>query len=463
MDYVGQRAPQQTPHPLLSSMSRRKSTVSLSFASRGEREATSALELERLEQETTLVLQEIDHNLSRANAVINDKMFPILRKYAAATTGVWENAGFWKHFMEEAADVEIKTVDDSIERVNPDTPKQAEASPKAAEDSPPGKLEASTPQQPRLLPSGNSAKSGSRGRSSVSPSKSARSDPRARDEARRLSIRQNFLNSSPTLPEPPVLMSELGRGNAFSSSSTRNRRASSSSEEQIDQSLGRLLPIQFSTVTLTPGRGAPDAGRKSNTPLYGSSALRTRAANANDPASIRRTEILSGRFQDDSDIPVPRLTVLGSPMRDASDELAPPQLQSVLRKHALDDESIYGSPKRRKKDSPQNVFLDTNSPNSKNTLTLYHTLTQEPRDPESRVPDLAPNAPSTIAIVTTAAITTAISAEEANSPEGETKQNDDLTEETRVNVSQSTDHSGSAELGSVLGERWRAISRNLRS
>ncbi|KAF8002065.1 hypothetical protein HF325_003030 [Metschnikowia pulcherrima] len=91
--------------------SRRKSTINFSRPLRLERERDdlAALELERLEQETTLVLQDIDHNLSRANGVINDKIFPVLKKYAVATSKVWENVGFWKHFMEEAADVEVRT------------------------------------------------------------------------------------------------------------------------------------------------------------------------------------------------------------------------------------------------------------------------------------------------------------------------------------------------------------------
>ena len=60
----------------------------------------ATLELEKLEQEITLTLQEIDKNLSKANAVISEKMFPILAKYAQSSQKVWNNANFWKYFLE---------------------------------------------------------------------------------------------------------------------------------------------------------------------------------------------------------------------------------------------------------------------------------------------------------------------------------------------------------------------------
>lgn len=92
------------------SSSRRKSTANASTGGRlddnidGE---SATLELERLEQETTLVLQEIDKNLSKANAVINDKIYPILKKYATSSGNVWNNVNFWKYFLEQAANVEL--------------------------------------------------------------------------------------------------------------------------------------------------------------------------------------------------------------------------------------------------------------------------------------------------------------------------------------------------------------------
>ena len=92
------------------SSSRRKSTTNGNAGGRlddnidGE---SATLELERLEQETTLVLQEIDKNLSKANAVINDKIYPILKKYATSSGNVWNNVNFWKYFLEQAANVEL--------------------------------------------------------------------------------------------------------------------------------------------------------------------------------------------------------------------------------------------------------------------------------------------------------------------------------------------------------------------
>lgn len=73
----------------------------------GNDRLSASLELERLEQETTIVLQEIDKNLSDSNAIINDKIFPVIRKYSKSSESVWQNVGFWKHFFELAANTEI--------------------------------------------------------------------------------------------------------------------------------------------------------------------------------------------------------------------------------------------------------------------------------------------------------------------------------------------------------------------
>lgn len=55
--------------------------------------------LEQLDQDTTLVLQDIDKNISRANAIINDKLKPVIQEYGVESWKVWHNSGFWKKFL----------------------------------------------------------------------------------------------------------------------------------------------------------------------------------------------------------------------------------------------------------------------------------------------------------------------------------------------------------------------------
>lgn len=91
------------------SSARRNSTAihnSLEINDYTERQSAT-LELEKLEQEITLTLQEIDKNLSKSNMVINDKIFPIIRNYANSSENVWSNVNFWKYFFEQAANAEI--------------------------------------------------------------------------------------------------------------------------------------------------------------------------------------------------------------------------------------------------------------------------------------------------------------------------------------------------------------------
>lgn len=70
--------------------------------------------LDQLDQDTTFVLQEIDKNISRATAVINDKIIPMLQEYDAQSSKVWENTGFWKHFFEQSANVELDSYAEPI-------------------------------------------------------------------------------------------------------------------------------------------------------------------------------------------------------------------------------------------------------------------------------------------------------------------------------------------------------------
>lgn len=347
-------------------MSRRKSTVHVGRP----RDDSPALELERLEQATTLVLQEIDHNLSRANSIISDAIFPVLQKYAGASAHAWANAGFWKHFLEEAADVEINTLDQPLEQPGPDAGTGGPQKPQKLvlqllqklldpvgldPDTPPGSdrgIETSTPQlrrtpSPQRLPR--------RGpQLAVSPRKRT-------PAARRLLVLQNFLNLLPTLPEPPVLLSERGRA-AASSSSAPARTTS--------PDLGRLLPVPLSAAVRDISASATPGARAQRFPLTPSFAA---AAPAPAPAPTFN----------DSDLAAPAPTA----RQDESDLLPFPRLQTLGG-----DAWLGGSPKRRRVDHGQGDGHngDNHGPNEDNdngdndnvflerahSSTVYHSMVE---------------------------------------------------------------------------------------
>ncbi|KAI5962130.1 ASK1 [Candida pseudojiufengensis] len=91
--------------------SRRKST----FLSSEDYNARKVLE--QLDQDTTLILQEIDKNISRANAIINDKLKPVLQEYGVESLKVWNNTSFWKKFFEQSANVELNSYETPIDEV----------------------------------------------------------------------------------------------------------------------------------------------------------------------------------------------------------------------------------------------------------------------------------------------------------------------------------------------------------
>ncbi|CAX41998.1 conserved hypothetical protein [Candida dubliniensis CD36] len=96
--------------------SRRKSAIDATLP---ETNLPARQILEQLDQDTTFVLQEIDKNISRANTVINDKIKPMIQEYALQSWKVWENTGFWKHFFEQSANVELDSYVEPINEVNP--------------------------------------------------------------------------------------------------------------------------------------------------------------------------------------------------------------------------------------------------------------------------------------------------------------------------------------------------------
>lgn len=98
-------------YSIIPTSSRRKSGVNVTASD----SALPARQiLDQLDQDTTFVLQEIDKNISRATAVINDKIIPMLQEYDAQSSKVWENTGFWKHFFEQSANVELDSYAEPI-------------------------------------------------------------------------------------------------------------------------------------------------------------------------------------------------------------------------------------------------------------------------------------------------------------------------------------------------------------
>ena len=369
----------------------------------------ATLELEKLEQEITLTLQEIDKNLSKANAVISEKMFPILAKYAQSSQKVWNNANFWKYFLEQAADVELtsyeapanlgtnlntianskradaqenqcettsKSTTDWLEKDHQNTdhahrldvaknqghafagleepPTWSPERPHKADD-----IQASTPEAirknanpgavvqptPQIITHTIRQSLDNYHRISISPRKDTRATTSERH--RRDSVIRKFINSSPTLPEPPVLVSDFGPP-----SPSKNVRD--------------LAQLQAQVLAATPMRDPPFRSQNSlqrfpRTPKIG--------ADSNEPVDIMRTPLgVRIRYGDDS-------------------ELAPPEMETNTNKASVEENMQLpdlqtietGSNKRRRlstADDEQNVFLDQNSRTQprENTLTNSNLL-----------------------------------------------------------------------------------------
>jgi hypothetical protein len=77
--------------------------------------SAQAIELERLEQEITLTLQDIDKSFAQSHKIINDKLIPIVKKYHASSKRVWTGVNFWKTLLETSANVELRGYEEAVE------------------------------------------------------------------------------------------------------------------------------------------------------------------------------------------------------------------------------------------------------------------------------------------------------------------------------------------------------------
>ncbi|PNS16857.1 hypothetical protein CAC42_4821 [Sphaceloma murrayae] len=71
-------------------------------------------ELEKLEQSCTLMLQEIDHNFSKAHRIVTSSIIPIVEAYAEHSQNVWEGSKFWKQFFEASANVSLSGYEEPV-------------------------------------------------------------------------------------------------------------------------------------------------------------------------------------------------------------------------------------------------------------------------------------------------------------------------------------------------------------
>lgn len=502
-----------------STYSRRKSTITVGRSSRqDERDDSknSTLELEKLEQEITLVLQDIDNNLSRSNAIINDKIFPILRKYSQASSSAWKNVNFWKYFLEEAAGVEIENYNDDskdeLDKKKTELNTLANAKnnyllsddedPESKEDNQADKdvkskksaktqlqiqeetttwtaeqqnllkktsnpsqfnIQASTPQlissrpslPPPNQPSGTVLRFDSNEKTAptqlqfdsndtfapppqlitadnrgnmfnaitnepspirrrpqivtldnnqkilISPKKSSaitRTPLRDTIKGReRSSMIQELINSSPTLPEPPVLLSELGR--------------SSFSKTHSDQSTDKknTSPTKEATPKSTSDNKRQSLQRFPRTPIFSSGGRdHVRKATGTEAAAIDVSRTPLGvriRYGDDEDSeirppelqnppPTTKLPILDFNVDNSGDledfDVPLPALQTIeIPTKRKSDNQPEGTARKQRNlipdDDDDNIFLDnTTRPESKNS-TLYHSLEQSKDDDTSEL------------------------------------------------------------------------------
>lgn len=479
-------------------MSRRKSTVLTVRNKERNLEGQNHLELERLEQETTLVLQEIDRNLSKANSVITDKIFPVLSRYSAATSNVWQNVSFWKKFYEDASETQVCAEESQIADGTPPQHEQRRPSSGSRTRDKHGMaqtdkvenaaaqnnstltsdlhMEASTPEKKsRPLLGTSPQRSIRRGypRVSISPRKKT-PNKYTEAEAKRLSMLQNFLNSSPTLPEPPKLQSELN----YSNDSASHENAHGGPDYDLEERRAlRLLPI-----ALLPPRALQ---RLSRTPPVLSSATRERGTRSGSPLK-GSVHIDLAKYNRNQELP-PSPKIQAFRAHDDSDEVPLPKLQTIQvagSKRSSDDQSSNKRPRVAINES-ENVFLDANNDddtnnNSRNHSAVYNTIKelQQGHEEQGQQQDIDYEQPNRSVSKSMSQLfddvlnPPAQSAERRASepPPPSTQQGQaDITDTGYAtanlphNSSRHMDNTvDSSELGSFFGERWKALSKSLR-
>jgi DASH complex subunit ASK1 len=520
-------------YSIVPSSSKRKSTISY----RDDELNLYKVELEKLEQETTLILQEIDKNISKSTSIINDKLIPVIKQYSTESKKIWVNTGFWKQFFEQSANVEISTYEEPIssENLHPgnlllkddanddaeaqDTSnlpahdntvtdsdklgqlpnfKKPGAKPHIEESTPTWSIQQSTAKQfhsstpqlnkgPTLLPgfhrhdskydsndsigmqppptlTTNITQSTTKSpvkiqtirqsldayhRVSMSPKKAKLSD----HNNRRSSIIENLLNSSPTLPEPPVLRSEL---------------AQQSSDVYEQEEVGRLSPVIL-PPELSPEKNTlltKDFGIKRfpSTPKF--------AGRISDGSAAMKTPLGIKFGGDDSDLAPPQLE--NDPNRNTNrqeedeDDVPLPDLETVdltkgaYKRQANDQDDDTHKRSRIEANEEDNVFLDTT--NKSVGSTIYHSILHQEKEKErekehgkENTTEEVQNQSKSLSHIVDEATNNSnptANSERKNLPEP----NNIFTELTNQENSQhDTSESFTSDMGSILGERYKNL------
>lgn len=71
-------------------------------------------ELEKLEQQITLTLQEIDSNFSKTHRIVTSSILPLVEQYGEHSKAVWESSKFWKQFFEASANVSLSNYEQIV-------------------------------------------------------------------------------------------------------------------------------------------------------------------------------------------------------------------------------------------------------------------------------------------------------------------------------------------------------------
>ncbi|CUM63679.1 uncharacterized protein PRCAT00001263001 [Priceomyces carsonii] len=556
------------------SSSRRRSTINPNFTEAG----TSRAELEKLEQETTLVLQEIDKNLSKANSIINDRIFPILKEYSNSSDDVWSNVSFWKYFFEQSANVELSSyearvdtttdvntiantrnnfllLDDedefneerdigvtaaeskreadqrdefkkpilksAVEESTPSWPEQrrhpekhmhsstpqlqkapsilaGHGFPSSKFDSydsigmqPPPALtnalssnEAITSESPRKLVESVLAvrtqtirqSLDNFHRISISPKKSKTPGRKAASEGarRRSSMIQDLINSSPTLPEPPILQSEVGRS-APSGSEERESSIAPHSLKEHERLSPVLLPKDLSPPKLHQGNVGLQ--RFPTTPNF------RKDKNYDDVENILRTPMgVRIRFGgDDSDIPPPQLQ--NNPLgfenvelsKSSEYDIQPQMATNISKEDRKDTNGDFYSGKRKKSkiqaiNSEENIFLEnSNQRNNSVTSTIYHSITNNnenlviaSNETSAQLHNSKENTGShsqsrSISNLFEEVLTNMSSKNGEELQQNKEPQSKDIFGEISASQNDNTTENSTSELGSLLSERYKNL------
>ncbi|KAG7665186.1 ASK1 [[Candida] subhashii] len=396
---------------------RRKSTVNQ------DRLSTEREESERLDQETTLVLQQIDRSISRVNFIINDRIIPAIRGYNEGCDKVWANSGFWKRFFENAANVALDTFEEPI---NPQvaTPNSrasfgnnnekvagAEQSSQAdrrtvagsrteelrrtnldEEDSltwsvqgsqPRNKVQSSTPQRTKARDRISELAQLTDSNSLIPPTLISETPGNLQSPSKVLTIRQSgdnyhrmsisprkdsakrkrsslidqYINSSPTIPQPPVLLSEIGNETPRSILRTSGQQENIGSSSQRRNTPGNRTNDISSSARRTPSR------RLQIAPLSYANGLEPPISNDS------QSEIPTSQHVDDAPPPLPQLSTM-----EMSSTRSVEEVPNKRRRVSQAGESF----------DVENVFLEKNGEGRRsNTGTLFSNIVE----PELRIPN----------------------------------------------------------------------------